>query len=60
MPEYRFYTVEKDGHLAGPPTVHNSLTDDAAVTEAKKLLGDRTIEIWQGTRVVYRLDPTRK
>jgi len=57
MPEYRIYTVKKDGHLAGPPKVVACLDDEAAVNEAKQLLDELNIEVWQGARVVKRLEP---
>jgi hypothetical protein len=40
-----------------PSENHELPNDEAAVKEAKKLLDGRTIEIWQGARIVYRLDP---
>lgn len=57
MPEYRIYTVKADGHLLGPPAVVECADDQDAVKEAKQLLNGQLIEIWQGTRVVMRLDP---
>jgi hypothetical protein len=60
MPDYRFYIVNKDGHIAEPATTHELPNDEAAVQEAKALLDGRIIEIWQGTRVVYRLDPKKR
>ena len=57
MPEYRIYTVKKDGHLAGPPTVVDCLDDETAVNEAKQLLDELIVEVWQGARVVKRLEP---
>jgi len=57
MPEYRIYTVKKDGHLIGPPKVVECPNDEAAVTEAKQLLDGLVIEVWQGPRVVMRLEP---
>ena len=59
MPEYRFYIVNKDGHFAGRPTIHNLQDDDAAVRQAKRLLGDRPIEIWQGARKIANIGPDK-
>jgi hypothetical protein len=57
MPEYRFYTIARDGHVAVPPATY-ALPNDTAVTEkAKELLNGHDIEIWQGARMVAYLDP---
>ena len=60
VPAYRFYIFEKDGHVAGPPTFYELPDDDAALTEAKKVLGDRTIEVRRGNRLIGRFDPHRQ
>jgi hypothetical protein len=52
MPTYRFYSLKKDGHIAGTPSDFDCPDDNDAVKEAEKLLDGRDIEIWQGTRVV--------
>lgn len=57
MPEYRFYTINRNGRIAGPPIDYELPDDDGAVKEANKLLGGQAIEIWQGARVVAHLDP---
>lgn len=57
MPEYRIYTVKKDGHFVGPPKVVECPNDEAVIAEAKQLLNGLRIEVWQGPRVVTRLDP---
>ena len=59
MPEYYLYTIKKDGHSDGPPKVVECQDDEAAVKKAKQLLDDRLIEIWEGARVVMRLDPNQ-
>ena len=60
MPEYRIYTVKKDGHLRGPPKVVECPNDLAVIKEAKQFLDGLLIEVWQGARVVIRLDPNQK
>jgi hypothetical protein len=50
MLAYRFYTIQKNGHIVSPPSDHNLPDDLTAVTEAKKLLNRHDIEIWQGAR----------
>jgi hypothetical protein len=56
MADYRAYTVGLDGRLIGfEPLV---CADDAeAIERAKLLVGDRSIELWNGPRLVIRLDP---
>jgi hypothetical protein len=52
MPEYRFYAINKGGHIGVPPNQYE-LPDDAAANEkAKQLLDGHDIEIWQGARIV--------
>ena len=56
MTDYRAYTVGLDGRLIGfEPLV---CADDAeAIEKAEYLVGDRSIELWNGPRFVIRLDP---
>jgi hypothetical protein len=56
MADYRAYTVGLDGRFIGfEPLV---CADDAeAIKKAKLLVGDRSIELWNGPRFVVRLDP---
>jgi hypothetical protein len=60
MLEYRFYAIQKDGHIVGPPSDLNLPDDLAAVTEGKKLLSRNDIEIWERTRVVAYLTLDKK
>ena len=60
MPDYRFYVVNKDGHIAGPPLVVDCADDEAAVKEAKQLVDGGVIEIWQRARKVKYLTPDKK
>lgn len=59
MPAYRFYYINPDGHIAGPPTVAVFTDDRAAIEAAEALLGDKSIEVWEAARVVIRLAPKR-
>lgn len=52
MPEYRFYSIKKNGHISGPPSDLDLPDDLSAVREAKKMADGQDIEIWQGPRVV--------
>jgi hypothetical protein len=56
MADYRAYTVGLDGRFMGfEPLV---CADDAeAIEKVKLLVGDRSIELWNGSRFVIRLEP---
>ena len=53
---YRFYIFHKNGNTATTMT-HVLPNDEAALTEAKKIVCDGVIEIWRGSHKVARLDP---
>jgi hypothetical protein len=57
MPEYRFYSIRKDGHVAGSPIDRDCLDDGEALKEARQLVNGRDIEVWQGPRIVAYLTP---
>jgi hypothetical protein len=52
MPEYRFFYLKKDGHVAGTPATYDLPNDGVAIEQARLLLNGRDIEIWEGARVV--------
>jgi hypothetical protein len=55
LPEYRAYLVGQDGHFVGcEPIVCG---DDSEATEkAKRLVDGHDVELWNGPRLVLRLD----
>lgn len=55
MNNYQFYLLDRQGHTARPPRVASFKDDESALAEARKTLGDQTIEIWQGDRCVATL-----
>ena len=57
MPEYRFYELTEDGHIAGPPALIELVDDEAAVVEAEKRLDKTQIEVWHRDRRVIQLRP---
>jgi hypothetical protein len=53
---YRFYYVDSDGQLDGPPTIVECKDDRAAIKTAGQLLLDgKDIMVWDGGREVIRL-----
>ena len=57
MRAYRFYFLNSDGHIAGPPTVAEFEDDRRAIEAAEALLDRKAIEVWELARVVIRLEP---
>ncbi|MBI5323075.1 hypothetical protein [Bradyrhizobium sp.] len=55
MSNYQFYLLDRQGRTARPPRIAPFMDDAAALAEARKALGDQTIEIWQGERCVATL-----
>jgi hypothetical protein len=56
MADYRVYTIGLDGRFLGFQLL--VCADDAeAIKKAELLVGDRSIELWNGRRFVIRLDP---
>ena len=59
MEEYRAYFVGRDGHFNGfEPIV--CADDAAAIEKTKRLVNRHGIEIWNGARLVGRLERMRK
>jgi len=49
---YRFYKIDRNDPVDGPPHVLECEDDDAALVEARKYVDGRAIEIWRdNTRV---------
>jgi hypothetical protein len=59
MPDYRLYSMSAN-NIAGPPQIVQCASDQQAIAAAKGLLDRHDIEIWQGARVVTRLQPSDK
>jgi hypothetical protein len=57
MPSYRLYTLTSECHITSPPNIVDCKDDQAAVVGAKQALDGRAIEIWNGSRLVARLNP---
>jgi hypothetical protein len=56
MPVYRLYTMSKDGHIAGPPTVIDCADDQESVQAAEKLADGHALEVWDSARFVVRIE----
>ncbi len=57
MRSYRIYTLSRDEHINRPPRVITCEDDAAVLEEARQLLDGHALEIWDGTRLVGRLEP---
>jgi hypothetical protein len=58
MPNYRFFTLDHDGKVSTPATIHSFEDDEAAMKAAKQRLDGHGIEVWQGARLIVDLEPT--
>jgi hypothetical protein len=57
MLEYRLYFLDSDGHITSPPAIVRCEDDRAAIMSAEQLLEGKAIEIWQGARLITRIQP---
>jgi hypothetical protein len=55
MQEYRAYLLGIDGHIRERIELESE-TDEEAVARARRQFNGGTIEIWQGVRIVAKLD----
>jgi hypothetical protein len=44
---YRFYKIDRNDRIDGPPQVLECEDDDAALAKACKLMDGQSIEIWR-------------
>ena len=60
MPEYRVYTVGRDGHFIGIEPL-TCADDSEAIQKAKHLVDGHDVELWSGPRLVIRFkhEPVR-
>jgi hypothetical protein len=59
MPNYRIYTILGTNCIGGPPVEAHFETDEQAIKKAGELLPEKELEVWQGTRLVSRIKPTK-
>jgi hypothetical protein len=57
VPEYRIYNLEQNGEVVIARVDLTLESDEIAVLQAEKLIVGETVEVWQGDRLVTRLDP---
>ncbi|MBO4226039.1 hypothetical protein [Bradyrhizobium neotropicale] len=55
MQEYRAYLLGIDGHIRKQMELESE-TDDEAVARARQHFNGGTVEVWQGVRIVAKLD----
>jgi hypothetical protein len=60
MAVYRVYKLRNDGRISGPPHVIDCRDDEAAIREARRLLGSHVCEVWDLARFVARIGPAGK
>jgi hypothetical protein len=51
---YRVYVLSDDGHISGPPHVIECEDDQEAVGRAAQYTNGRTVELWNGSRLIAR------
>ena len=56
MPDYRVYTLVQTDKIVGRADVVSCATDAEAVVKARQFLTSNDLEIWQGARMVSRLN----
>jgi hypothetical protein len=56
VPEYRIYNLEQNGEVVIARVDLTLKSDEIAVLQAEKLIVGETVEVWQGDRLVTRLD----
>ncbi|WP_439923509.1 hypothetical protein [Nitrobacter sp. JJSN] len=57
MTDYRAYILNDKGHIQGD-TLIVSADDAQAIDAAKKIVGARNVELWEGERLVGRFKTT--
>jgi hypothetical protein len=57
MTDYKIYTLDSSEHVMHGVDLRRS-SDDEAITTARHLVADRSLEVWSGARRVARIDPS--
>lgn len=57
MPEYRVYELDEFDHIRGPATIIQCADDREARNRVRRMLDNRTLEVWAKDRRVAVLKP---
>ena len=57
MLDYRVYILDEEGRVGQIPEVIRRANDEDATRRARRLQGHVAVEVWQGARLVIKLDP---
>jgi hypothetical protein len=57
MATYRVYRLNGDGRISSQPLIFECPDDDRVSDQARQLFDGRGIEVWDGPRLVVRLEP---
>jgi hypothetical protein len=49
---YRFFPIDKEGHVHDMPEAHALATDKAALRKAEEMSDRCQIEVWEGRRLI--------
>jgi hypothetical protein len=56
MPDYQVYVVDDAGRILAAPEVVTCDDDQRALRKAKSLANGHDLEVWQGARIVGRIE----
>ena len=54
---YRIYTIDERNRIFGPAQLLEAVDDNSAIKKVAEFLDGQVIELWQGSRLLVRLDP---
>jgi hypothetical protein len=57
MYDYRVYLLNKLGQVDDVPRLVKCATDEDATKRARQLQGHQAVELWQGDRLVIKIEP---
>jgi hypothetical protein len=60
VPDYRIYSLDNRGHVAGAPALISCNTDLEAIDLAAQVESESDLEVWEGARRVSYLPGRRR
>jgi hypothetical protein len=57
MREYRIFRLDASGNIVGPSKIITCEDDQEVMNKVRQVIGDETIEIWEGPRRVATIRP---